>query len=156
MSDTLVRMSQELLDRQAITDLIHRYCLLVDGNRIAEVASLFFEDCVTDYGPTLGGPMKGREPLAKMLSAGLRMFEATHHQVSNILLDFEGPDRARGTTYVTAWHRSPGDAPHAVVWARYDDVFERRDGHWGFANRRILVAGDTGLPVEWNPIPRQP
>lgn len=141
-------------DRQAITDLIYRYCLHVDQYEPDKVATLFLDDCVVDYGPGMGGPMEGPAAVEKALAQGLRFFEATHHQVSNILLDFETADRATGITYVTAWHRPPGDAPHAIVWARYDDVFERRDGAWGFAERKILVAGQAGFHVDWNPIPR--
>lgn len=147
-------MSDEMRDRQAIADLIHRYCIHVDQYQPEEVAKLFLEDAVVDYGPALGGPMKGREPLVRTLRLGLANFEATHHQVSNVLLDFEGEDRARGVTYVTAWHRPKREAPDMIVRARYDDVFERREGAWGIAERRILVAGQTGAALDWNPIPR--
>jgi ketosteroid isomerase-like protein len=147
--------TRELLDRQAIADLIHDYCRHVDENRADRLASLFFEDCVADYGPALGGPVTGAARLIEGLSAGLDRFEATHHQVSNIQLDFESPDRARGVTYVTAWHRMPGDTPDATVYGQYHDVFERRDGRWGIAERRILVSGETGFPIEWNRTPRK-
>lgn len=126
----------------------------MDSYQPDEVAALFFEDCLTDFGPGLGGPMRGPDPVALALRTGLRGFEATHHQVSNILLTFESPDRVRGVTYVTAWHRFPGDRPDATVLAQYHDVFERRDGRWGFAERRILVSGETGFPIEWNRVPR--
>lgn len=148
-------MTQELVDRQAIADLIHRYCIHVDGNEPEQLDVLFFEDCVTDYGPGLGGPLQGREALVKTLSTGLAHVEATHHQVSNILLTFETPDRVTGVSYVTAWHRFPGSTPDLTVFAQYHDVFERREGRWGSAERKIVVAGDTGSPLDWNPLERR-
>ena len=148
-------MSRELLDRQAISELIYRYCLHVDSYQMEALAEVFFEDCLTDYGPALGGPVRGRDAVMQALSSGLRSFEATHHQVSNILLHFASPDRATGTSYVIAWHRPPGDAPDVTVYAQYHDVFERREARWGIAERRILVAGETGFPIEWNRVPRE-
>lgn len=146
-------MSDEARDRQEIADLIHTYCLHVDGNELDLVMEVFFEDGLADYGP--GGPTRGREAIGKLIAAGLANFEASHHQVSNILLQFETPDRATGVTYVTAWHRFPGDAPDGIVRGQYHDVFERREGRWGIAERRILVAGETSFPADWNRVPRR-
>jgi ketosteroid isomerase-like protein len=142
--------SQQWGARQAIHDLVHAYCRHVDANEPERVAELFFDDCAVDYGPGLGGPIEGRETLAKTLGSGLAHFEASHHQVSNIEIEFASETRATGIAYVTAWHRFPGDTPDATVFGQYHDVFERRDGHWGFAERRILVSGEIGFGVEWN------
>ncbi len=145
---------QQLLDRQEIARLIHEYCSRVDRYEPEGVAELFFEDCVVDYGPGLGGPGTGREDLARKLSRGLGGLEATHHQVSNIEIEFESADRARGVSYVTAWHGAPGEARDFTVYGQYHDRFERREGSWGFAERRILVAGHDGPKVEWARTPR--
>ena len=98
----------EAEDRIAISDLIHEYCVRVDRYEPEQVAELFTEDCTVDYGPALGGPDTGRESLAKKLRSGLGQFEATHHQVSNLQLRFDSPDRATGICYVTAWHKGRG------------------------------------------------
>ena len=151
MTDDPVR---ELVARQQISDLIHEYCVRVDRYEPEAVAELFFEDSIVDYGPTLGGPEVGRAPLAAKLRSGLGQFEATHHQVSNIQLRFTSPDRATGISYVRAWHKGRGKAPDFVVYGQYHDVFERRQGHWAFARRTILVAGHNGPPIDWIPTPR--
>ena len=93
MTETAIR---ELLDRQEIHDLLHAYCRLVDGNEPERVAELFVHDCVADYGPGLGGPVRGREALGKLLASGLGHFEATHHQVSNIEIDLTSESHATG------------------------------------------------------------
>jgi len=119
---------QELTSRQQIADVIHAYCLYVDGNEPEKVAALFLDDCVVDYGPGLGGPMQGAATLVAALGPGLARFEATHHQVSNLSVTFASTDRATATTYITAWHRYPGDTPDAVLYGQYHDVFVRRHG----------------------------
>ena len=71
-----------------------------------------------------------------------------------IEIDFASPTRATGITYVTAWHRFPGDTPDATVFGQYHDVFERRNNRWRFAERQILVSGENGFPINWNQVPR--
>jgi hypothetical protein len=145
---------EELKARHRITDIIHAYCLHVDRNEPKQVAALFSADCVVDYGPGLGGPINGKETLAAALEPGLARFEATHHQVSNIQLSFESRNRVTGITYVTAWHRFPGDAPDATLYAQYHDVFVRKHGQWEIAERRLRASGQIGFDIEWTPIGR--
>ena len=42
---------RRLLDKDEIVDLVHRYSYCVDHRLYDEVAALFTEDCVVDYGP---------------------------------------------------------------------------------------------------------
>ena len=146
---------EELTARQQIADVIYAYCLHVDLNQPDEVAALFTDDCVVDYGPGLGGPIHGAKALAAGLDPGLARFEATHHQVSNIQLTFDTPDRATGVTYIHAWHRFPGDTPDADLYGQYHDVFVKREGRWSIAERRLLAAGQRGFAVEWASIGRR-
>ena len=146
---------EELVARQHIADLIHAYCRHVDANEPDKVAELFSADCVVDYGPGLGGPIRGAEALAAALGPGLARFEATHHQVSNIELTSLSRNRATGIAYVTAWHRFPGDTPDAVLYGQYHDVFQRHHGRWEIAERRLLASGETGFNVEWLRIERK-
>jgi hypothetical protein len=146
---------EELMARQRIADVIHAYCLHVDRNEPKKVAALFSTDCVVDYGPGLGGPIDGAEALAAALAPGLARFEATHHQVSNIQLAFESRNRATGLTYVTAWHRFPGDTPDATLYGQYHDVFVRTHGQWQIAERRLRASGQTGFDIAWTPIGRR-
>jgi uncharacterized protein (TIGR02246 family) len=145
---------QQLVDRQAIVDVIHAYCRNVDLLRPADVAALFTDDCTVDYGPGLGRPSNGAAELERRLAAGLPTFAATSHHVSNIEVAFDGDDAATATTYVYAWHRYDDDRPDAHVWARYHDLFVRRDGGWRIAERVLRVAGQQAFDVAWYPIGR--
>ena len=61
MSDTL----RKLQDRREIEDLLFEYCDLVDAYECDEIARLFTEDCLYDFGPALGGERRGNERLAR-------------------------------------------------------------------------------------------
>lgn len=139
--------------RVAITELVHAYCRFVDLLATHELAELFTEDCVVDYGPGLGRPIEGREMLEAALARGLRRFAATSHHVSNVEITVQG-DVASGTCYVLAWHKMVDGSPDAYLFGQYHDRFVRSDGSWKIAERRLLVAGESGFPVAWNFITR--
>lgn len=157
MSDTALR---RLVDRQAIVDVIHAYCRNVDLVRPTEIAALFTEDCVVDYGPGMGAVTNGSAELEQRLGRGLPRFAATSHHVSNIEVSFdpddEAADSARATTYLYAWHRFPDHpaTPDAHLWAQYHDRFVRTDGGWRIAERTLKVAGQEAFEVPWYPIGR--
>lgn len=140
-------------DRLAITALIHAYCRHVDLLEVRELGKLFTDDCVVDYGPGLGGPRHGREALESALARGLPRFSATSHHVSNIDIVLDG-ERASGVSYLLAWHRMADGSPDALLFGQYHDRFVRIDGGWRISERRLLVAGEAGFPIAWNPIGR--
>lgn len=147
---------EDLVARQAITDVIHAYCRGVDTLEADAVAGLFTDDCVVDYGPGLGAPTHGSVMLAQRLATGLPRFAATSHHVSNIEITLAA-DGSSATTvaYLLAWHRYPDNRPDAVLYARYHDRFVCRSGRWLIAERILRVAGQTDFDVEWHPIGRR-
>jgi uncharacterized protein (TIGR02246 family) len=101
---------RDLLDRQAITALIHAYCYHFDRNEPDAVAALFAPEAVVDYGPEVP-ELTGVEAIRAAVAAGLRdTFAATSHHVSNIDIRLEG-DRATSICYLYAWHRYRSGAP---------------------------------------------
>lgn len=141
---------QQLLDKDAIVDLVHRYSYLVDHKRYDELALLFTEDCITDYGPGLGGERVGRAAFRAMFGAGDR-FVATSHHNANVLVRFDSADRATLRTSLYAWHQTAdGNTPQ--VWGCYHDVAVRTTGGWRLTARRLRVAGSEAMPVEWAPL----
>lgn len=128
---------RELADRQAITDLIYRYCRSVDRLDIPLGHSIWHEDGIADYGPDFyqGG---GRGVIDQI--CGQHAYLLHHsHQVSNILIDLDG-DRAGSEAYVTASLRMQADdgIKQITVWGRYIDLWSRRDGNWGL-DRRVAI-----------------
>lgn len=137
-------------DRDEIVDLVHRYSYLVDRRSYDELAELFTEDCVVDYGPGIGPPAHGRAAFRSMFGVG-NGFAATSHHNANVLVHFEGEDRASVHASVYAWHRrADGTTPR--VWGGYDDVVVRTTGGWRFSERRLRVAGTEGWEIAWHPM----
>src|SRR5438477_870480 len=95
---------RRLVDKDAIIDLVHEYSYCVDQRLYDEVASLFTDDCVVDYGPEFA-PIRGRLALRKMFGNPAAGFRATSHHNANVLVTFDGDDRARVRTSLYAWHQ---------------------------------------------------
>lgn len=126
-----------ILDRQAITDLIFRYCRSVDRLDVALGHSVWHESGYADYGKDVyQGDGRG---VIDHICAQHRHTLHHSHQVSNIILNLNG-DRAGSESYVTANLRMKrGDAlVQMSVWGRYVDSWSRRDGRWGL-ERRIAI-----------------
>lgn len=126
--------SSTWVDRQAITDLIYRYCRSVDRLDIELGHSIWHEDGIADYGTAVyQGPGRG---VIDYICAMHRRTLDHSHQVTNILIELDG-DRAGSEAYVTAVLRFiSGDRLRQItVWGRYIDSWSRRDGRWGLDKR---------------------
>lgn len=132
---------RELLDRQAIGELIHAYCWHFDMNEPAALAALFTEDARVDYGPEFPD-LQGRAEIEKAVAKGLRtLFAATSHHVSNIRITFDGPDGAESDCYLYAWHRYRDGRPESELWGRYHHRFRRTPEGWQIAGLVLKAAG---------------
>lgn len=133
-------------DRVLLTDLVHRYALLVDEDEPAAVASLFAADGVlaTATPPHAMDPDTehvGRDAISRTMSA-LQGFDATFHAVTGAVLDLgEEPDTATGRVACVAHHLSRrDDRPVDLVWTvRYRDRYVREEDGWRFARRAVHV-----------------
>ena len=70
-------------------------------------------------------------------------FVRTMHFLGNSLIEFDGPEVAYVETYLQADHQGSElhhwKGEYVKLWARYFDRFERRDGIWLIAQRRLMV-----------------
>ncbi len=128
---------QQIADRQAITDLIYRYCRSVDRLDIALGHSIWHDGGYADYG--IGGYHgEGRGAIDQICAQHAQTLNHSH-QVTNIVIDLNG-DRAASESYVIAALRiKRGEQPMQIgVWGRYIDQWSRRDGRWGLDNRLAI------------------
>jgi hypothetical protein len=145
---------RRLVDKDEIVDLVHRYSYYVDHKLYDDLVGLFTEDCVVDYGPWVGPPIRGRKAFRAIFGVG-RGFAITSHHNANVLIGFDGNDRASVRSSCYAWHEAlEGGTPR--VWGAYYDVVVRTPGGWRFAERRLYIAGNEGWDVEWHPILEAP
>ena len=151
------RALRRLVDKDEIVDLVHRYSYFVDHKLHDEIAQLFTEDCIVDYGPGLAPPVHGRRAFRAMFGSGAAPtearpgFMATSHHNANVLVTFETDDRAIVRTSLYAWHRTSQDTTPRV-WGYYHDVAVRNPDGWRLAERQLRVAGSENWDVEWHPL----
>ncbi|RVW02920.1 nuclear transport factor 2 family protein [Rhodococcus xishaensis] len=133
---------EELSDRAEISDVLLRYFRGVDRRDWALVRRCFHADAQTNYAPFYEG---GVDNFMQFLTdpAGFGVFDRTFHFAGNQLIELAG-DTAETETYAMAQHTNAADAGNPTrsfltVWLRYLDRFERRDGRWAIADRRLEV-----------------
>lgn len=134
-------------NRQAIHDLLMRYCRGVDRLDRDLILSCYHPDAWDDHGSFAGSP----EAFADWVFAGHRdqVIHCTHF-LANSLVRFDDDDVAYGESYVIAVHRRLLDGRlHDMMGAgRYIDRFERRDGQWRIARRTVIGDWDRVDPVD--------
>ena len=130
----LLRRLDRLESLEAIRALIARYAVLVDARDVDGLLELYVDDFRVGRDRT--GPAALRDSFRHMLG-GNGVFRTTVHFVGqqDITFDEADPDRARGVVYCRAEHELPD--LWVVSTLQYWDRYERRDGHWLFAERRL-------------------
>ena len=133
-----------LLAKQAIAEVIFRYCRAIDRCDAELLASCFHADATHNHG-VFEGPSVDFCGFALQLIA---MIGSTQHHVGNVLIEVDGT-RAHSEAYWVAYHRilanGPGEqaglfASHGIdedlfIGGRYIDRFENRGSQWRIAHR---------------------
>ncbi len=147
MTDETADVSlKRLRDEAEIQRLIFEYAFRLDMNHPKQLADLFVEDCLVVYGPNFGA--EGRTAYAKTLEGIGTFFEATSHHVSNIVIDFDGEDKADVRSVLFAWHRYRKERPDGYLWGQYHDIVVRESGIWKFKKRELRTTGVQDFHVK--------
>jgi hypothetical protein len=116
-----------------IRQLVAKYCLALDVRDLDAMVGLFPEDV------RVGGGRSGRAELKRWFDETLRVqFTGTAHVTGNHIIEFDGPEAARGLVYSRNEHET-GDE-WVIMTMMYWDRYERIDGRWYFRRR---------LPLYW-------
>jgi hypothetical protein len=127
----------ELMDREAIRDCIYRYCRGIDRADEAALRSSYWEDAHDSHGAYVGPAEGFIRHAVEVFKRGPRNV----HQVSNILIEFMGPEAAAVESYFNALQRGPdaaGVVRQVLLAGRYCDRFEKRNGAWRVARRVVI------------------
>jgi SnoaL-like domain len=129
---------------RAIEILIATYAELVDDGDFAGVGILL-ADAVFTGG---AGSFRGGEAIEKMLRDNVIVYDdgtpRTKHVTTNLAIEVnEGMAKSR--SYFTVFQALPELVLQPIVSGRYHDRFERGDGQWRFAERRVRtdLVGDV-------------
>lgn len=123
-----------LLDRQAITDLIYRYCRAVDRHDDEMIRGVFHPDAVDNHGSFAGSPAA----FAARVNGFHDDKTCSHsHQITCVLIEIDG--EVAHTESFLCWQLRFKDGQLMFGSARYFDRIERRDGEWRIALRRVAI-----------------
>ena len=144
MSETLEeRLSRleaeltELRDKEAIREVIHRYCQAVDRCDLEMLKSCYHEDGYDDHGFFAGNAHEFAEYVIPCLEA----VDSSMHSITNTRFKFDG-DRCACTSQWHVVHRLAHEDGFTdfLHQGRYLDVWEKRTGNWKILHR--VIAGD--------------
>ena len=146
MDPHLEKELQKILDKQAITELIHRYAHAVDRGDAEMLRSILHPDAVCDLGAVKFTAQEYYEAVKRILVEPQRYW-AVQHRVSNILIDLRG-DMALSECVAASWHgrEENGQRYHDFNSLRYLDRFERRSGEWRFVHRKAIYEWNLEIP----------
>ena len=139
------RTVAELLDRQAIHDVVLRYCRGIDRRDFELVRSCYHPDGI-DHHTGFDGNVD--EYLA-WVQPKLEELAGTMHHVGNHLVELYG-DLAISETYATNVHWGHPEIGAFTSGARFVDLMERRGGRWAIKERwavREWTRSDTGRMI---------
>jgi hypothetical protein len=118
-------------DREAIRELLYRYCQYADTADTDGWLSLYVDNGSLDMG--MGNPpFAGKEALRGFASG--RRPGTSLHLSANQVISVEG-DEATAESYVFVI--GPSDNPMIRLAGRYSDTLKRVDGTWRFVTRRL-------------------
>ena len=136
---------RDLIDRQQIVELIHRYARCVDRIDEALGHSVFHPDATADYGDFYQGSGFGA---IDAICESHRHLLTHSHQITTTTIEVAG-DRAASEAYHLASVRMMAGETlmQVTVWGRYLDRWSRRDGRWGIDHRQVIRDFDEIRPV---------
>lgn len=146
--EQLQREFAEFQAKQALHELVAKYCNGVDRRDRKLLASLWWPDSVIDFGLFKGSG----EEFAALICAPNPAVEISFHFTSNELFEIDG-DRATGRSYVIGMSTLVGEdgvKTDQMVGGRYLDKYLRKDGVWKFSHRLFVIDWNTSQPCSAN------
>jgi len=141
----------ELLDRQAIGDVVIRYATGADMRDWGAYRSCFCDQVEIDFSSWNGAPAGtiAADDWVAGVEAGLSGFDATQHISANHVIAIEG-DRATCVSYVQAQHvlRDEGADGFFTLGGYYTNQLVRSDEGWKIRSCRLTATwsqGDRGI-----------
>ena len=140
--------TDDLLARAEIGDVLQRYVRGIDRVDLEQVAACYHPGAWDDHNQ-FRGPATD---FVAWLDGRLGRHAATTHFLSEPLVRRTADDVSQVDTYCVVHQMSPPDdagRPTVTVEGlRYLDRFERRDGEWRIAHRKVAVDWKYQVPLD--------
>jgi ketosteroid isomerase-like protein len=137
MSQDMTRAVQQLVDKDAIRDLVLCYSRAIDRKDVELLKDLYTEDATDTHGDSFDG---SAEDYCKFIEASLPHMPYSGHHVCNHMISVDG-DEGNGEVYALAYHVIPnrdGSREEDFMAVRYIDNYRRcADGKWRFSKRVV-------------------
>jgi hypothetical protein len=137
---------QELLDKQAIQELIARYSRTLDWVDDAGQAGCYWPDAAIDYGFFKGTAAD----FVPVVMAVERSTGRRWHLLSSLAVKLTSATTAEGECYGIAlgFRREDEAEPYRgnMYGGRYLDEYEKRDGEWRISSRRYIMDWTMAMP----------
>jgi 3-phenylpropionate/cinnamic acid dioxygenase small subunit len=137
-----------LEDKDAIRELLARYCFLLDGYKLKEFAALFAADgeWISRNGKAAG--CEAIERLLRGLVPEPAPGKRRKHFTTNIIIDLTGDSATVASNFLVV--RDSESGPTISVAGTYDDTVVRTAEGWKFKSRRLShdITGESGLNVK--------
>lgn len=145
MTDRKKRL-EDLFSRQEIHDVLMRYARGVDRADRELLASCYHPDAIEEHGSTWSGP--AHEYIDGAMER-LRAMGTMNHYICNVHVSLEG-DVAYVEAYLLTFARfsKNGQSFDTLTGGRICDRFERRDGGWKIAHRKMAFDWNHDMPSQ--------
>ena len=137
--------ADEVANRLAIMDILHSHCRGLDRSDAECIKAAYWPEAEVDYGAFKGSAHQFADIVVVALAEN---YELTQHSVSNTLIQFDGDNKARTETYVTARHLFASGDGEMVFSGRYLDQLERRGDSWKLMHRQVVMDWSRNHSVE--------
>jgi hypothetical protein len=135
--DDLDAALRQLLERQAIEEVLLRYASTIDRKDFATLRTLFCDDIRGQYGDVV---VEGGDALLQWIDDMTKTATWQHHMLNVYHVDFVSDTEATTLTYHTS-HQTTSTAPSTCtkIVARYYDTVRKVDGVWKIADKYMQI-----------------
>ena len=137
---------RELLDKQAIAEVIARYSRTLDWLDDDGQASCYWPDAAIDYAFFKGSAADFLPVVMKIERSSQRRW----HMLSGLAIRLHSPTHASTECYgmATGIRETDGVFSGRLIGGRYLDEFEQRGGEWRIVKRQYIMDWETPLGVQ--------
>ena len=141
-------------DYLAIKNLIHRYPQCGDKGDFEGVGALLGNAKMGHHGDPPSFLAEGPEAFTKLYHSTVRKYPdrgtpKTRHLIGNIVIEDDGPDRAKAESYVMVFQQTDTLPLQPIIGGTYYDSFAKIDGEWRMVERYedMELVGDISQHV---------
>jgi hypothetical protein len=129
----------DVSDLLAIQKLVHAYPRFLDSGDLAGLGGLFAHASV--HFESLDAPVvRDSGAVTQMFSNFVQIYDGvprTRHMICNLVIEPVSAVRATATSAVFVLQATPALPLQPIITGDYADAFDKVDGAWRFAERRI-------------------